>query len=61
MLPGAPASTFAAEGAYFQMVAIVPTKDLIAVRLGETQATPFPEVKEIFGRLIASFPDSEGP
>lgn len=61
VLPGAPASTFAAEGANFQMVAIVPTKDLVAVRLGETLASPFPAVKEIFGRLVASFPDAEAP
>jgi len=57
LLPGAPESAFAAEGAYFQMVAIVPTLDLVAVRLGETHATPFPEVKATFGALIAAFGD----
>ena len=61
LLPGAPESTFAADGAYFQMVAIVPTKDLVAVRLGETQSTPYPAVKEIFGRTVASFPGADEP
>lgn len=59
VLPGAPASTFAAEGANFQMVAIVPTMDLVAVRLGENQASSFPEVKEPFGALISTFPEVE--
>jgi len=59
VLPGAPASTFAAEGASFQMVAIVPTMDLVAVRLGEIQPGSFPEVKEPFGALIAAFPEVE--
>ncbi len=60
-LPGAPQSVFMAEGANFQMVAIVPTKDLVAVRLGEAQGTPFPEIKEPFGSLIAAFPDRSAP
>ena len=46
-----------AEGASFQMVAIAPTKDLIAVRLGTDQGTPFPQIKEPFGPLISAFPD----
>lgn len=57
VLPGAPESTFAAEGAQFQMVAIVPTKDLVAVRLGESQGTEFPAIKEPFGPLISAFAD----
>jgi CubicO group peptidase (beta-lactamase class C family) len=54
VLPGAPHSTFAAEGAYFQMVAVVPSLDLVAVRLGELEGEEFPEVKERFGALIAT-------
>lgn len=56
-LPGAPTSVFLAEGAGFQMVAISPTKDLVAVRLGLDQGTPYPEIKEPFGPLISAFPD----
>jgi CubicO group peptidase (beta-lactamase class C family) len=55
VLPGAPESTFAAEGAYFQMVAIVPSLDLVVVRLGETFETPFEEAKATFGALVATF------
>ena len=61
VLAGAPESTFVAEGAYFQMVAIVPSKDLVAVRLGEAQGTAYPEIKEPFGPLISAFPDRSGP
>ena len=50
-------TNWAAEGAKFQMVAIVPTKDLVAVRLGESQGTEFPAIKEPFGPLISAFPD----
>lgn len=57
VVPGAPESTFAAEGAFFQMVAIAPTMDLVAVRLGETQDSPFPAVKADFGALVGAFPE----
>jgi CubicO group peptidase (beta-lactamase class C family) len=56
-LPGGPGSAFMAEGASFQMVVVVPEKDLVAVRLGIDQGTPFPEIKEPFGPLISAFPD----
>ncbi len=56
-LPGAPASVFLAEGASFQVVAIAPSKDLVAVRLGLDQGTPYPEIKEPFGPMISAFPD----
>jgi len=56
VLPGGPPDVFMAEGAYFQMVAVSPTRDLVAVRLGIAQGTPFPEIKEPFGPLIAAFP-----
>jgi CubicO group peptidase (beta-lactamase class C family) len=56
-LPGGPSSVFMAEGASFQMVAIAPAKDLVAVRLGTDQGTPFPQIKEPFGPLISAFPD----
>jgi CubicO group peptidase (beta-lactamase class C family) len=56
-LPGAPTSVFMAEGAGFQAVAIAPTKDLVAVRLGLDQGTPYPEIKDPFGPMITAFPD----
>ena len=56
-LPGAPSTLFMAEGASFQVVAIVPTKDLVAVRLGLAESTPFPEIKAPMGPMIAAFPD----
>ena len=60
-LPGGPTTVFAAEGSQFQMVAIDPARDVVAVRLGEAQGTPFPEVKEPFGPLIAAFPERSAP
>ena len=56
-LPGGPASLFIAEGAEFQMVAISPSQDVVAVRLGIAQGTGYPEVKEPFGPLISAFGD----
>ena len=56
-LPGAPDSAFAAEGAYFQMVAILPTLDLVAVRLGEAQGMDFQELRRKFARVVVAFPE----
>jgi CubicO group peptidase (beta-lactamase class C family) len=56
-LPGGPNSAFMAEGAEFQMVAIVPEKDLVAVRLGTSQGASFVELKAPFGPMISAFPD----
>jgi CubicO group peptidase (beta-lactamase class C family) len=61
LLPGAPESTFAAEGAYFQTVAIPPTLDLVAVRLGDTQGAEFGELKASFGRMLGAFPEAAAP
>ena len=61
VLAGAPESTFVAEGAYFQMLAIVPSKDLVAVRLGQAEGTAYPEIKEPFGELVSAYPDRSGP
>ena len=54
VLPGAPRSAFAAEGASFQMVAVVPSIDVVAVRLGELEGEEFPAAKEPFGALIGT-------
>lgn len=60
-LPGGPPTVFMAEGASFQIVAMDPTRDLVAVRLGMDQGTPFPENKEPFGPMMAAFPDRSAP
>lgn len=60
-LPGGDTSVFMAEGASFQMVAMDPTRDLVAVRLGHDQGTPFPEIKEPFGPMISAFPERGEP
>jgi len=56
-LPGGPPSVFMALGAEFQMVAIAPTKNVVAVRLGVAQGKSFPENMEPFGPMISAFPD----
>jgi CubicO group peptidase (beta-lactamase class C family) len=61
VLPGGPPTAFAAEGAGFQMVVIAPGRDLVAVRLGLDQATPYPEIKRPLGPLVAAFPERGGP
>jgi len=55
-LPGGPRTLFMAEGASFQVLAVDPARDLVAVRLGIAQGTPFPEIKQPFGPLIEAFP-----
>lgn len=61
LYPDAPDSTFAAEGNAMQAVVIVPTKDLIVVRLGELQASDFQGTRKLIGGLIASFPPRSEP
>jgi len=56
-LPGAPATAFSAEGASFQMIAIVPTMDLVAVRLGEAEGADFQTLRRKFARVITLFPE----
>ncbi len=56
MLPGAPPSVFAAEGASFQLVAMAPSRDLVLVRLGEAPFENFPKLRRWLGELIALFP-----
>lgn len=55
-LPGGPPEVFMAEGASFQVVAMDPTRDLVAVRLGMDQGKSFIELKKPFGPMIAAFP-----
>jgi CubicO group peptidase (beta-lactamase class C family) len=58
-LPGAPESAFSASGANGQFVTIVPTLDLVAVRLGEAQGMTEDEVGKGLGALIQLFPPPE--
>jgi CubicO group peptidase (beta-lactamase class C family) len=56
LLPGAPESAFCATGAYGQYVCMVPTHDLLVVRLGESHASDWPAMREPLVDLIAAFP-----
>lgn len=53
MYPGAPASTFSAEGHLGQHVVVVPEGRLVMVRLGNTREDRIPRVHAAIGRLIA--------
>ncbi len=48
-------SAFMASGANGQVVMLVPTRDLVLVRLGETHAVDEPEVIRLLGRLSGVF------
>ncbi len=57
MLPGGPASAFAAVGNGGQYVLIVPTRDLVLVRLGELQEfEKWSEVTRNLAKVVAAFP-----
>ncbi|MGH0031093.1 MAG: serine hydrolase domain-containing protein [Myxococcota bacterium] len=56
LLPGGPPSVFAVTGNAGQLVLIVPTHDLLAVRLGEHQATTWSETNHYMADLVAAFP-----
>jgi hypothetical protein len=44
------------EGSELQAVIMVPTHDLVVVRLGALQASDYDVNRQRLGRLIASFP-----
>jgi CubicO group peptidase (beta-lactamase class C family) len=56
LLPGAPESVFCASGAYGQWVCMVPTHDLLLVRLGESRDLGWDEMKGALVDVIAAFP-----
>ncbi len=56
LLPGAPESTFCATGAYGQWVCMVPTHDLLLVRLGEMHGLEWDDMKASLVDVIAAFP-----
>lgn len=52
-------SAFMASGANGQVVMMVPTRDLVLVRLGEAQELAEPEIIELLGRISNAFPERE--
>ena len=61
ILPGGPESAFAATGNDGQVILIVPTRDLIVVRLGEMQRTSWRAVNANLADIVAAFPAAAPP
>jgi CubicO group peptidase (beta-lactamase class C family) len=59
LLPGGPRSAFAATGAYGQYVLLVPTHDLVVVRLGQMHAHAWDELGAELAAVVAAFPASQ--
>ena len=55
-LPGGPESALSVSGNNGQMVVIVPTHDLVVVRLGEMQASSWDSVTGEVAAAVAAFP-----
>lgn len=56
LMPGGPSSVFEASGNNGQFVAIVPTHDLLIVRLGEMQSTDWKALNMGLSKLLEAFP-----
>jgi CubicO group peptidase (beta-lactamase class C family) len=56
MVPGAPASIFGASGNDGQMILVVPTHDLVLVRLGEMHTATWPTTTADMAAIVAAFP-----
>ena len=61
LLPGAPPSVFAMSGNGGQYVSLVPTRDLIVVRLGEMHSLDWPALGSKVAALVHLFPDLPSP
>jgi CubicO group peptidase (beta-lactamase class C family) len=59
-VPGGPPSTFQANGNQGQTITMVPTHDLVVVRLGELQTMTWPEMNQRVAALVAVFPPLAG-
>jgi CubicO group peptidase (beta-lactamase class C family) len=55
LLPGGPPSAFGATGNEGQMIVVVPTHDLVAVRLGEMHACSWKTVTADLAAIVAAF------
>ncbi len=55
-LPGGPSSALSVNGNNGQMLVIVPTHDLLVVRLGEMQASTWASVTAGVSEVVAAFP-----
>jgi len=58
-IPGGPKGVFMASGFRGQYVVMVPSKDLVIVRLGRTDHDHYADVFHWIGRVISAFPDVE--
>jgi CubicO group peptidase (beta-lactamase class C family) len=61
LLPGGPSSVFEASGNAGQYVIVVPTHDLLIVRLGEMQSTDWNKLNAALAVLLEAFPASPIP
>lgn len=57
----APADTFMAQGHRGQVIAIVPSKDVVVVRLGRTSYPGYGSMYRWIGQVIDTFPDIKPP
>jgi len=57
ILHGPPESAFGASAVFGQLIVIVPTRDVVVVRLGQSDAITYPVLKDSLTRIVGAFPD----
>jgi CubicO group peptidase (beta-lactamase class C family) len=57
-VPGAPPDLFMATGNGGQVIAVVPSKDLVVVRLGRTGYRHYEALYRWLGQMVGAFPDA---